>query len=87
MARSIWKGPYVDPSVLRKVFKPNKSLKVYSRRSVIMPEFVGKELEVHNGHKFISISITEHMVGHKFGEFAPTRTYYGHTADKSAKRT
>ena len=82
MARSIWKGPYVDPSVLRKVFKPNKSLKVYSRRSVIMPEFAGKELEVHNGHKFISISITEHMVGHKFGEFATTRRKPTHKTKK-----
>jgi small subunit ribosomal protein S19 len=85
MARSIWKGPYVDPSVLRKVFKPNKSLKVYSRRSVIMPEFVGKELEVHNGHKFISISITEHMVGHKFGEFASTRKQVKHKVKKGKK--
>lgn len=82
MARSIWKGPYVDPSVLRKVFKPNKSLKVYSRRSVIMPEFVGKELEVHNGYKFISISITEHKVGHKFGEFATTRRKPTHKTKK-----
>ena len=82
MARSIWKGPYVDPSVLRKVFKPNKSLKVYSRRSVIMPEFVGKELEVHNGHKFISFSITEHKVGHKFGEFATTRRKPTHKTKK-----
>ena len=62
-------------------------LKTWSRRSTILPQFVGLNFGVHNGQKFIPVLVTEDMVGHKFGEFAPTRTYYGHTADKSAKRT
>ena len=62
-------------------------IKIWSRRSTILPQFVGLNFGVHNGQKFIPVLISEDMVGHKFGEFAPTRTYYGHTADKSAKRT
>ena len=62
-------------------------IKIWSRRSSILPQFVGLNFGVHNGQKFIPVLVTEDMVGHKFGEFAPTRTYYGHTADKSAKRT
>ena len=62
-------------------------IKIWSRRSTILPQFVGLNFGVHNGQKFIPVLVTEDMVGHKFGEFAPTRTYYGHTADKSAKRT
>ena len=92
MARSVWKGPFVDGYLLKKAETTlesgrNDVIKTWSRRSTIMPQFVGLTFGVHNGQKFIPVLITEHMVGHKFGEFAPTRTYYGHTADKSAKRT
>ena len=64
----------------------NEVIKIWSRRSTILPQFVGLTFGVHNGHKHIPVSVTEDMVGHKFGEFSPTRTYYGHTADKKAKR-
>ena len=61
-------------------------IKIWSRRSTIMPQFVGLTFGVHNGQKFVPVLVTEHMVGHKFGEFAPTRTYFGHAADKKARR-
>ncbi len=87
MARSIKKGPYVQDSLLRKVDLENvggsrKVVKTWSRRSTIIPEFVGYTFAVHNGKKFIPVFVTENMVGHKLGEFAPTRTYYGHGSDK-----
>ena len=92
MARSVSKGPFVESYVLKKAETARESgrkdiIKIWSRRSTILPQFVGLNFGVHNGQKFIPVLITEDMVGHKFGEFAPTRTYYGHTADKSVKRT
>ena len=91
MARSVWKGPFVDGYLLKKAEKVQESgrkevIKTWSRRSTILPQFVGLTFGVHNGHKFIPVLVSEHMIGHKFGEFAPTRTYYGHEADKKAKR-
>ena len=91
MARSIKKGPYVEESLLRKVKKSEDAgskavIKTWSRRSTILPEFVGQTFAVHNGKKFIPVFVTENMVGHKLGEFAPTRTYYGHGADKKSTR-
>tara|TARA_B100001250_G_C19029946_1_gene456954 strand:+ start:22 stop:300 length:279 start_codon:yes stop_codon:yes gene_type:complete len=91
MARSVWKGPFVDINLLKKAEKVSESgrkevIKTWSRRSTILPQFVGLSFGVHNGRKFIPVLVTENMIGHKFGEFAPTRTYYGHTADKKAKR-
>ena len=76
MARSIKKGPFVDAHLLKKV------VKTWSRRSTILPEFVGHTFAVHNGRKFIPVFVTENMVGHKLGEFAPTRTFVGHSAEK-----
>ncbi|GGB62670.1 MULTISPECIES: 30S ribosomal protein S19 [Henriciella] len=91
MPRSVWKGPFVDGYLLKKAEKAQASerrevIKTWSRRSTIMPQFVGLNFQVHNGNKFVPVLVTEEMVGHKFGEFAPTRTYYGHGADKKAKR-
>ncbi len=91
MARSIWKGPFVDGFLFSKAEKAHSSgrkevIKTWSRRSTILPQFVGLTFGVHNGHKFIPVFVSEEMVGHKFGEFAPTRTYYGHGADKKAKK-
>ena len=91
MARSAWKGPFVDSHLLKKAEivseKGSKEvIKTWSRRSTILPQFVGLTFGVYNGQKFVPVSVSEHMVGHKFGEFSPTRTYYGHMADKSAKR-
>lgn len=89
MARSIKKGPFVDGYLTKKVAAegPNskKVIKTWSRRSTILPEFVGVTFAVHNGRKFIPVFVTENMVGHKLGEFAPTRTFYGHAADKKSK--
>lgn len=90
MPRSLKKGPFVDDHLLRKVEKAQESgdrrvIKTWSRRSVILPEMVGLTFAVHNGKKFIPVFVTENMVGHKFGEFSPTRTYYGHAADKKSK--
>ena len=90
MARSIKKGPYVEESLTRKVVGQNaasskKVIKTWSRRSTIIPEFVGITFAVHNGKKFVPVFVSENMVGHKLGEFAPTRTYYGHGADKKSK--
>ena len=93
MSRAIWKGPFVDPSLLKKVEKQKnesgrKPIKTWSRKSTILPDFVGISFLVHNGKKFIPITISEDMVGHKLGEFAPTRTFFGHTpADKKAKES
>lgn len=91
MARSVWKGPFVDGYLLKKAEAARTSgrndiIKSWSRRSTILPQFVGLTFGVHNGHKFIPVYVTEDMIGQKFGEFAPTRTYYGHGADKKAKR-
>jgi small subunit ribosomal protein S19 len=91
MSRSVWKGPFFDRYLLKKAEKVKASgrsdvIKIWSRRSTILPQFVGLTFGVHNGKKFIPVSVTETIVGHKFGEFAPTRTYYGHGADKKAKR-
>ena len=91
MARSVWKGPFVDGHLLKKADKVRESgrnevIKTWSRRSTIMPQFVGLTFGVQNGNKFIPVSVSEEMVGHKLGEFAPTRTYYGHAADKKSKR-
>lgn len=90
MARSIKKGFYVEESLLRKVDlegegNRNKVIKTWSRRSTIIPEFVGSTFAVHNGKKFVPVFVSENMVGHKLGEFAPTRTYYGHGSDKKSK--
>nr|YP_009647113.1 ribosomal protein S19 [Chloroparvula japonica]QBX98788.1 ribosomal protein S19 [Chloroparvula japonica] len=82
MVRSVWKGPYVDPSVYRKAFKNQNVWTIYARQSVVLPEFVGQEVEVHNGHKFVSFRVTEYMVGHKFGEFASTRRKPTHKTKK-----
>ena len=91
MTRSVWKGPFVDGYLLKKAEAVRESgrndvIKTWSRRSTILPQFVGLNFSVHNGQKHIPVLVTEEMVGHKFGEFAPTRTYYGHAADKKAKR-
>lgn len=84
MARSIKKGPFVDFKLMRKVTALNESkkknvIKTWSRRSMILPDFVGHTFAVHNGNKFIPVYVTENMVGHKLGEFAPTRTFKGHS--------
>ena len=90
MARSIWKGPFVEESLIKKVEKQKnetnrKPIKIWSRKSTIIPDFVGTSFLIYNGKKFIPITISEDMVGHKFGEFAPTRQFAGHTpADKKA---
>ena len=91
MARSIWKGPFVDGYLLKKADKTrasgrNEVIKIFARRSTILPQFVGLTFGVYNGHKFIPVLVTENMVGHKFGEFSPTRTFHGHSSDKKAKR-
>ncbi len=91
MSRSVWKGPFVDGYLLKKAKALRESsrrdvIKIWSRRSTIVPQFVGLTFGVHNGQKFIPVLVTEEMVGHKFGEFAPTRTFYGHAGDKKAKR-
>ena len=90
MSRSVWKGPFVDPSLLKKVEKLKSQtklmpIKTWSRKSTIIPEFIGVSFLIYNGKKFIPIKISEEMVGHKLGEFSPTRTFHGHTpADKKA---
>ena len=108
MARSVWKGPFVDGYLLKKAEKSrasgrNEVIKTWSRRSTILPQFVGLTFGVHNGHKFIPVHVgltfgvhnghkfipvlvTENMVGHKLGEFAPTRSFTGHAADKKVRR-
>ena len=91
MARSLWKGPFVDGYLLKKADAARASgrkdvIKIWSRRSTIMPQFVGLQFGVYNGQKFVPVLVSEDMVGHKFGEFSPTRTFYGHAADKKAKK-
>ena len=84
MSRSIWKGPFVDITLVKKAEKVSESgrkevIKTWSRRSTILPQFVGLTFGVYNGHKFVPVSVTENMVGHKLGEFSPTRIFKGHT--------
>ena len=91
MTRSVWKGPFVDGHLLKKAEKVrgggrNEIIRTWSRRSTILPQFVGLTFGVHNGHKHIPVSVNEDMVGHKFGEFAPTRTFHGHSGDRKAVR-
>ena len=92
MPRSVKKGPFVDESLMKKIDRMNRSkerqvIRTWSRRSTIVPEFVGHTLAVHNGNKFIPVYITENMVGHKLGEFAPTRTFRGHTGRVTDRTT
>jgi small subunit ribosomal protein S19 len=92
MARSVWKGPFLDGYLLKKADKSrgsgrNEVVKIWSRRSTILPQFVGLTFGVYNGQKFIPVLVTDNMIGHKFGEFSPTRTFYGHAADKKSKRS
>jgi small subunit ribosomal protein S19 len=91
MTRSVWKGPFVDGYLLRKAEAARSSgrhemIKIWSRRSTILPQFVGLNFGVYNGQKHIPVLVNEEMVGHKFGEFAPTRMFYGHSSDRKAKR-
>ena len=91
MPRSVWKGPFVDGSLLKKAEEVRATgrstvIKTWSRRSTILPQFVGLTFGVYNGRKFIPVLVTEDMIGHKLGEFSPTRSYFGHSADKRAKR-
>jgi len=92
MPRSSWKLPFVDGYLLKKVKEYQSSskkpiIKIWSRRSTILPQFVGVNFAVHNGKKFVPVLVSDGMVGHKFGEFAPTRTFYGHGGDKTAKKS
>jgi small subunit ribosomal protein S19 len=91
VARSVWKGPFIDGYLIKKVKALLESgrrdpIKTWSRRSTLIPDFVGVTFSVHNGRKFIPVLVNEDMVGHKLGEFAPTRTFNGHSGDKKAKR-
>ncbi|MEW6219582.1 MAG: 30S ribosomal protein S19 [Thermodesulfobacteriota bacterium] len=91
MPRSVKKGPFVDDHVIKKTLQAvetgsRKVIKTWSRRSAVVPEMVGLTFAVHNGKKFIPVFVTENMVGHKLGEFAPTRTFYGHAGDKKGKK-
>tara|TARA_B100000614_G_scaffold254464_1_gene269857 strand:- start:89 stop:367 length:279 start_codon:yes stop_codon:yes gene_type:complete len=91
MPRSLKKGPYIAPELYKKVLdaqksNSNKVIKTWSRRSTILPDMVGVTFAVHNGKKFIPVFVTENMVGHKLGEFSPTRTFWGHAGDKKAKK-
>ena len=92
MPRSSWKVPFVDGYLLKKTrdylaSSKKQVIKIWSRRSTILPQFVGVSFAIHNGKKFVSVSVVEGMVGHKFGEFAPTRTFYGHSADKKVTKS
>jgi small subunit ribosomal protein S19 len=92
MTRSVWKGPFVDGYLLKKADAARSSgrhdmIRIWSRRSTILPQFVGLTFGVYNGQKHIPVIVTEEMVGHKFGEFAPTRSFYGHSSDRKAKRS
>src|SRR5216683_4025302 len=92
VARSVWKGPFVDGYLLKKAEEArgsgrNQVIRTWSRRSTIFPQFVGLTFGVYNGHKFIPVLVTENMIGHKLGEFSPTRTFYGHAGDKRARRS
>ncbi|MFC1658956.1 30S ribosomal protein S19 [Pseudomonadota bacterium] len=91
MSRSVWKVPFVDGYLLKKIKEVNASgkksiIRTWSRRSTILPQFVGYTFAVHNGKRFITVLVSEGMVGHKFGEFALTRTFYGHAGDKKIKK-
>ena len=91
MSRSIWKGPFVDGNLLKKAEVAreggrNDVIKTWSRRSTILPQFVGLTFGVYNGQKFIPVLVSENMVGHKLGEFSPTRQYYGHSGDRKGAR-
>lgn len=90
MARSVKKGPFVDSHLLKKIDDLNQQnkrqvVKTWSRRSTVLPDFVGHTFAVHNGRKFFPVFVTENMVGHKLGEFAPTRTFTGHSGDRKTK--
>lgn len=90
MARSLKKGPFVDGHVIEKAAaaranKANKVIKIWSRRSTVVPEFIGLTFAVHNGKKFVPVYVTDNMIGHRFGEFAPTRTFLGHAGDRKTK--
>lgn len=90
MPRSLKKGPYIEPKLMNKVLMAQESrsgrvIKTWSRRSTIVPEMVGVTLAVHNGRKFVPVFVSENMVGHKLGEFSPTRTFYAHAGDKKSK--
>lgn len=90
MPRSVKKGPFVDESLTKRVKKAKetndrRTIKTWSRRSMILPDMVGLTFAVHNGKEFVPVFVTENMVGHKLGEFSPTRTFYGHAVDKKAK--
>jgi small subunit ribosomal protein S19 len=91
LSRSVWKGPFLDRYLFKKAETVRASgrkevIKTWSRRSTILPQFVGLTFGVHNGHKFIPVFVTEDMIGHKFGEFSLTRTFHGHAGEKKAKR-
>lgn len=91
MPRSLKKGPFIEDKLMRKILvsqetRSNRVIKTWSRRSTVVPEMVGLTLAVHNGRKFIPVFVTENMVGHKLGEFSPTRTFFGHAADKKTKK-
>ena len=91
MARSVWKGPFVEGSLIKKAEKSRQSvrsevIKTWSRRSTILPQFVGLTFGVYNGKKFIPVNVTEEMVGHKLGEFSPTRTFSAHSGDKKVSK-
>jgi small subunit ribosomal protein S19 len=90
MPRSLKKGPYIEPKLMNKVLvaqesRSNRVIKTWSRRSTVVPEMVGITLAVHNGRKFVPVFVSENMVGHKLGEFSPTRTFYGHAGDRKSK--
>ena len=89
MSRSVWKGPFVDGFLLKKAEKVREGgrtevIKMWTRRSTILPQFVGLTFGVYNGHKHIPVNVSEDMIGHKFGEFSPTRLFHGHGGDKKA---
>ena len=91
MVRSVWKGPFVDGYLLKKAEASSRAsrptpIKTWSRRSTILPQFVGLTFQVHNGKTFVPVNVSEEMVGHKLGEFAPTRSFFGHGGDKKAVR-
>ncbi len=90
MPRSLKKGPFIEPKLMNRVLmaqetRSNRVIKTWSRRSTIVPEMVGVTLAVHNGRKFVPVFVSENMVGHKLGEFSPTRTFYGHAGDKKSR--
>jgi len=90
MPRSLKRGPYIEPKLMNKVLmaqqtRSGRVIKTWSRRSTVVPEMVGITLAVHNGRKFVPVFVSENMVGHKLGEFSPTRTFYGHAGDKRSK--